>query len=74
MKKTNLYIFPIILIIFLLLPSCNGILSFDKAERTTDGTTIIETGELAAINSVSFIIPRYGRRWGEMKIIGMLDH
>lgn len=74
MRKTIFYILPIILITSFLLSSCDGILSFDKAERTTDGTTIIETGELAAINSVSFVIPRFGRRWGEMKIIGLLNH
>lgn len=74
MRKTFFYILSIILITSFLLSSCDGILSFDKAERTTDGTTIIETGELAAINSVSFVIPRYGRRWGEMKIIGLLNH
>ena len=75
MKKAILYILPITLSVLLLLSnSCNGVLSFDKTERTTDGTTIIETGELSAINSVSFVIPRYGRRWREMKIIGLLNH
>ena len=74
MKKAILSILPITLITFLILHSCNGILSSDKADRTSDGTTIIETGELTAINSVSFVIPRYGRRWGEMKIIGLLNH
>ena len=74
MRKTFFYILSIILITSFLLSSCDGILNIDKAERTTDGTTIIETGELAAINSVSFVIPRFGRRWGEMKIIGLLNH
>lgn len=74
MKKTILTILPITLVALILLHSCDGILNFDKADRTTDGTTIIETGELAAINSVSFVIPRFGRRWGEMKIIGLLNH
>ena len=75
MKKAILFILPITFITLLLLHSCNGVLSSDKAtDGTTDGTTIIETGELAAINSVSFVIPRYGRRWNEMKIIGLLNH
>lgn len=74
MRKIFFYILSIILITSFLLSSCDGILNIDKAERTTDGTTIIETGELAAINSVSFVIPRFGRRWGEMKIIGLLNH
>ncbi len=46
----------------------------DEGKTTSDGRTIVETGELAAINSVSFVIPRYGRHWYEMKIIGLLNH
>lgn len=42
--------------------------------RHTSGNTIVETGELAAINSKSFVIPRYGRHWYQMKIIGLLTH
>ena len=74
MKKAFLFNLSITLFAILLLQSCDGVLQSDKTARTTDGTTIIETGELAAINSVSFVIPRYGRRWYEMKIIGLLNH
>jgi HlyD family secretion protein len=74
MKKAILSFLSIIFIAILLLHSCSKVLDSDKTGRTSDGTTIIETGELAAINSVSFVIPRYGRRWGEMKIIGLLNH
>lgn len=74
MKKALLLILPITLAALFLFHSCDGVFKSDKAGRTTDGTTIIETGELAAVNSVSFVIPRYGRRWGEMKIIGLLNH
>lgn len=42
--------------------------------KASDGSTIIETGELAAINSISFVIPRYGRHWYQMKVIGLLNH
>jgi len=35
---------------------------------------IIETGELAAIDSRSFIMPRYGMLWHQMKVIGLLKH
>jgi multidrug resistance efflux pump len=45
-----------------------------KKSTSSDGHTIVETGELAAINSISFVIPRYGRHWYEMKIIGLLNH
>lgn len=55
--------------------SCKNRLGADDQERrTSDGSTIIETGELAAINSISFVIPRYGRHWYQMKIIGLLNH
>jgi len=36
--------------------------------------SFVETGELAAVNTWSFVLPRYGRYWYEMKIIGLLDH
>ncbi|WP_163631794.1 HlyD family secretion protein [Paludibacter sp. 221] len=39
-----------------------------------DGKSIVETGELAAVNSKAFLLQRYGRYWWEMRIIGILDH
>lgn len=42
--------------------------------KTRDGKTIIETGELAAVNSKAFVLQRYGRRWYEMRVIGVLEH
>lgn len=36
--------------------------------------SIMETGELAAVNTRSFILPRYGRYWYRMKVIGLLEH
>ncbi|MDR1682415.1 MAG: efflux RND transporter periplasmic adaptor subunit [Candidatus Symbiothrix sp.] len=35
---------------------------------------IVETGELAAINNRAFILPRFGQRWYEMRVIGLLEH
>lgn len=60
---------------FLAFTSCNK-----KAERadehaqTRDGKSIVETGELAAVNSKAFVLQRYGRRWYEMRVIGVLEH
>ena len=34
---------------------------------------IIETGELAAVNSLSFVLSRYGHYW-QMRVIGILEH
>ncbi len=36
--------------------------------------SIVETGELAAVRTRSFILPRYGRYWYRMKIVGLLEH
>ncbi len=43
--------------------------------RASDGTVIVETGELAAVNSRSVVVNRYGRQWYQMKIVGgLLNH
>lgn len=61
--------------LLLLLFSCSGDTGSTAGKRAlSDGSVIIETGELAAVNSISFVIPRYGRHWYQMKIIGLLDH
>ena len=46
----------------------------EEQARNRDGKTIVETGELAAINTKSFVLQRYGRRWYEMRVIGILEH
>ena len=45
-----------------------------RIEHGDFAQSITETGELAAVNAKAFIMPRYGRYWYEMKIIGLLDH
>lgn len=51
-----------------------------KKGETADGTggksrnNIVETGELAAVNSKAFVMPRYGRYWYMMRVIGLLEH
>ena len=75
MKKINLYNHLLTLALILSLISCgDGLGIGGKKSTSSDGHTIVETGELAAINSISFVIPRYGRHWYEMKIIGLLNH
>lgn len=55
--------------------SCGSKTQEGKAGRNSrDGKTIIETGELAAINSQAFVLSRYGRHFYEMRIIGILEH
>lgn len=54
--------------------SCGGMGGADKKGKLPGGTTIVETGELAAVNSKAFVAQRYGRYWFNMKIVGILDH
>jgi multidrug resistance efflux pump len=73
MRKYKLIIFGLLL--FVVQHSCKS-LSEDDTEKAglVQGTKIIETGELAAVDSRSFVLQRYGRRWYEMKVIGLLKH
>ena len=63
------------LLISILQYSCKDISEkTEKEANLSQGRRIVETGELAAIDSRSFVLERYGRRWHEMKIIGILKH
>ncbi|HET9570047.1 MAG TPA: efflux RND transporter periplasmic adaptor subunit [Bacteroidales bacterium] len=58
-----------------LMVSCSGNpLDSYKINKGTFHQTVIETGELAAVETKAFILPRYGNYWYQMKIIGILDH
>lgn len=58
-----------------ILASCSGN-PFDsyKIQKGTFHQTVIETGELAAVETKAFVMPSYGDYWYQMKIIGLLDH
>lgn len=73
MKRSQL--FSLFLAFFVAaLISCNNNSTTEGARRTSDGSVIVETGELAAVDSRPVVISRYGRHWTQMKIIGLLDH
>jgi len=75
MNKSNLSASLIILCVAVFFSTCgNKKGSSQHADDNLTGTRIIETGELAAIDSRSFVMPRYGRNWYMMKIIGILKH
>lgn len=75
MKRSGLFKITVMLPALFFLVSCGDILDMlDNDKQSNDGRTIIETGELAAVNSRSFVMPRFGRYWNEMRIIGILDH
>lgn len=56
-----------------MLLSCAG--KSDTSESIDkSGKRIVETGELAAIESRAFVMPRFGRMWFTLKIIGIMKH
>ncbi|MDD4921101.1 MAG: efflux RND transporter periplasmic adaptor subunit [Bacteroidales bacterium] len=71
-KIQLLLMMPVVLAI---LVSCGGqpIKTF-QIKKGPFRQTIVESGELAAIDTRSFVLPSYGRYWYQMKIIGLLDH
>ena len=46
----------------------------DDTSLSKTGQKIVETGELAAIDSRAFILQQFGGYWFQMKIIGLLKH
>lgn len=70
----NLSFYFIVLLVPVLMASCSGAGSDEEAAAEGNRKRIVETGELAAVNSESFTIQRYGRRWNSFKIIGILKH
>lgn len=75
MNKYTLSKICSLLLVFVLFSSCkNNILEDIISSDNSKGKTIIETGELAAVNSKAFVLSRYGRYWYEMKVIGILEH
>ena len=54
--------------------SCGKKAGAEDAAGRAGGKNIVETGELAAVYSKSFVMPHYGRNWYMMRVIGILDH
>lgn len=73
MKLNRIWIYLFSLSIFLGFTSCEGVIGGDE-ESITGKNNIVETGEIAAVNSKAFTLARYGRNFYEMKIIGILEH
>ena len=73
MMKTTKYIFLLVAMFSVFLISCKNKDTADKA-TSEQGTRIVETGELAAVETRAFVLPRYGRYWHQMKVIGILKH
>ena len=63
-----------LLLLTLIVVSCADSGNESDTEAKGNIKRIVETGELAAIKSHTFTIQRYGRRWNNFKIIGILKH
>ncbi|MBN2806212.1 MAG: efflux RND transporter periplasmic adaptor subunit [Prolixibacteraceae bacterium] len=74
MNKTILNYLPFVLVILSLVSCTKEDTIHPVVYHGPFVQTITETGELAAVNAKSFVLPRYGRYWYEMKIIGLLEH
>jgi multidrug efflux pump subunit AcrA (membrane-fusion protein) len=73
MKKRHIAKLIILSTVGIMLLSCAG--KTDNEESIDkSGKRIVETGELAAIESRAFVMPRFGRMWFNLKIIGILKH
>lgn len=68
MKRTVKYI----LLVPLLVACRSGILDGDKPIEQ-EQQTIVETGELSAVRTKAFVLPRFGR-FGSFRIIGLAEH
>lgn len=71
--SSKLKILNLLLLVFINF-GCSNTLDENTTNRNIENTKIIETGELAAVETRSFVLPRFGRWWYEMKITGMLKH
>ncbi len=74
MNKRKIHLLLGFFSVLLLATSCGKGSKKEGGDESKEGRTIIETGELAAVNSKSFVLERYGRYWWEMKIIGIQEH
>lgn len=53
--------------------SC-GVFDPENEDRPIGANSIVESGEIVAVNSKAFSLPRYGRNFYDMKVIGILEH
>ena len=57
----------------LLLVSCGGSALSDERAAELQERHIVETGELSAVRTKAFVLPRFGR-FGSFRIIGLAEH
>jgi HlyD family secretion protein len=65
---------PVIVLLTVFYTCTSGDYSKFRIYKGDFSQTITETGELMAVKSHTFVMPRYGRYWYQMNIIGLLEH
>jgi len=74
MRSEKLRLLLMIPVVFAMLVSCeNPFSDTNEIKKGAFKQTIVETGELAAIDTRSFVLPLFGRYWYQMKVIGLLE-
>jgi len=74
MKNKVIFGLIVIFSFLLIFSSCHKKDKAEANEKTNArGKTVMETGDLDAVNSKSFVLPRLGY-WNEMRVVGLLDH
>ena len=68
MRRRSIYL----LLLPLLVACKGGIFSGDDTAQYKS-TAIVETGELSAVRTKAFVMPRFGR-WSSMRVIGLEEH
>ena len=63
----------IYLLLVPLLVSCKGDIFGGDKDANQEQRTIVETGELSAVRTKAFVLPRFGR-FGSFRIIGLAEH
>ena len=72
--RKNEIIKPFLLSLIILFAFSCGNEEKVEDKKVVSGRNIVETGELAAVNSLSFVLTRYGQYWYQMRVIGILEH
>ena len=72
MRKNKINKTFLLSLVVLFVFSCGDNKEEENREYKNRGV-IIETGELAAVNSLSFVLSSYGHYW-QMRVIGILEH
>ena len=73
-KRIPVNIFVLCYALFLVVSCSNSAKRDGNIVNDNSGHKIIETGDLSAIDTRSFVLPRFGNYWYQMKIIGILKH